>query len=376
VAGGRPRTALMASPSKTERLRQLGRSDVHVTQLGLGGASLGDLFTCVTHADALGAVASSHARGVRYFDTAPWYGLGLSESRMGLGLHGLPRDQIILSSKLGKTLTPVHRPEDGWDRWGWAGGLPNLLTFDYSGSAFRDQHRDSLHRLGLGRMDCAVIHDLEPQTWPDDKGAEERHLAQLLATEDGGLREMVAMKKEGLIGAIGAGVNGSECSAWQIEYTRRLADESAALGSPLDFFLLAGTPTLLDHGAYTNGLLDRCEERGISVVLGGPFNSGILATGAVEGAKYYYQDPSEAIADTVGRMGALCESLNVPLASAAMLYPLGHPSVASVIPGAKTALEAERNAEGFGVDIPVELWRKMKEEGLLPGCVRVPSDEA
>ena len=108
-------------------------------------------------------------------------------------------------------------------------------------------------------------------------------------------------------------------------------------------------------------------------MLGGPFNSGILATGAVEGAKYYYQDPSDAVIETVGRMGALCESFNIPLASAAMQYPLGHPSVASVIPGAKTALEAERNVAGFEVEIPGELWRKMKEEGLLPACARVPS---
>ena len=364
----------MAEPTRAQVRRRVGRSAVEVTQLGLGGASLGDLFATISTADALGAVDSSWDAGVRYYDTAPWYGLGLSESRVGLGLHGRARGDFVLSSKVGKTLTPVHRPEDGYDKMGWAGGLPMTLDFDYSGAAFRSQHHDSLQRLGVGRMDMAVIHDLEPQTWPDDPSACERHLAALLDKDSGGLPELVKMRQEGLVSAIGAGVNGQEGAAWQVEYTRRLADESAALGTPLDFFLLAGTPTLLDHGAYTNGLLDLCEERGISVILGGPFNSGILATGAVPGAKYYYGEATPVVVETVGAMDAICKAHGVTLAATAMQYPLGHPAVVSVIPGAKTAAEVERNVAGFNARLNPELWRQMKEAGLLPAAARVPTE--
>lgn len=150
---------------RSTTFRRLGTSPVLVTQLGLGGASLGDLYQRISHVQALDTVQVAHELGLHFYDTAPWYGLGLSESRMGLALSSLPREDVVLSSKIGRALTPVARPEEGWEGYGWANSLPFTMSFGFTADDIDAQLADSLQRIGVGRIDCVVIHDLEPQTW-------------------------------------------------------------------------------------------------------------------------------------------------------------------------------------------------------------------
>ena len=292
------------SPSRRvahQATRPLGKqSGVRVTILGQGGAPLGDLYKHLSDASALGALAEAHASGIGYFDTSPWYGVGLSEMRCGLALHRLPRSSFVFQTKVGRYLVPDPQAVNGTGV-GWIGGLHMRIAYDYSAAAIQRQLADSLQRHGLGRIDSLVIHDLEPtphRTAGDDGVAAARgHLATLRASGFGALQRLRAA---GVIRAFGAGLNIDEDGedpvvkrGWNREYAQQLlsmheggaADKDAAVAGGadshgIDFLLLANMYSLLSDEANTTGILDACAARGVGVVIGGPFSSGILATGA------------------------------------------------------------------------------------------------
>src|SRR3954447_4455527 len=296
--------------------REIGRTGVAVTQLGFGGASIGELNAIIDEEEAVNAVREAWNAGIRYFDTAPWYGRGLSELRTGAGLRGKPRDEFVLSTKIGRWLRAPERPE-AFDRTPWAGGNTMDVVFDYSYDGLMRAYEQSQLRLGLTRYDVAVIHDLD--TLYHGTGPRlEFHLGQLAAS---GWRAVLELKQAGLIRAVGAGIN-------YLGMIPRFLDLM-----PLDFFLIAMPYTLL-HQEVLDDEFPQAVAQGCSFIIGAPFQSGILATGPRPGAHYNYAPAPQDVLDKVGRIQAVCERHGVPLASAALQFPLGHPQVASVIPGA------------------------------------------
>jgi D-threo-aldose 1-dehydrogenase len=327
--------------------RRLGRTDVHLTQLGFGGAGLGDLFTVVSDHDAMATFEAAWDSGIRYFDTAPWYGLGQSEHRTGRALYRRPRADFVLSTKVGRTLHAVHDAEH-FHRGMWSGGLPFEVHFDYGYDGVMRSFEDSLQRLGLPRIDLLLIHDLD---FAYHK-SEARVGAYLTELHNGGWRALQQLKQAGRIGGIGAGIN-------ELGMIPRLLDLM-----DLDFFLVAIPYTLLEQQVLETEF-PRCAAAGVGFVIGGVFASGILATGAVQGAKANYADATPEVMEKVRRIEAVCERHGVPLPAAALQFPLGHPSVASVIPGALSAEQVRRNVASFRHPIPADLWAELKHEGLL-----------
>jgi D-threo-aldose 1-dehydrogenase len=338
--------------------RTIGRTDVAVTQLGFGGASIGELNAVLDERDAVEAVRTAWDAGIRYFDTAPWYGRGLSELRMGSGLRGRPRDEYVLSTKIGRWLRSPERP-DTFDGSPWVGGNRMEVVFDYSYDGIMRSYEQSQLRLGLNRYDMAVIHDLDHLY--HGSGAKWEWLFGQLASS--GWRAVEQLKSSGLLRAAGAGVN-------HLGLIPRFLDLM-----PLDFFLIAMPYTLL-HQEILDEEFPLAVRHGCSFVIGAPFQSGILATGPTPNAHYNYAPPPPEVSDKVGRIQAVCERHGVPLAAAALQFPLGHPQVASVIPGAAGSAQSRRNVETFSHPIPGELWDELKGEGLLRADAPVPDGAA
>ena len=334
--------------------RTLGRTGVAITQLGLGGASYGELFHRVPELDAYAAIQAAWDGGVRYFDTAPWYGRGLSELRTGAGLRDKPRDAYVLSTKLGRFLKATQDP--GFDRSPWLGGTQFEVVFDYTYDGILRAYEQSQLRLGLARYDLAVIHDLD-HMYHGEGTKYEGYLAQLATS---GWRAIHELRAAGLIRGIGAGIN-------ELGLIPRFLDVM-----DLDFFLIAMPYTLLNQTILETEF-PMCVQRGIGFVIGAPYQSGILATGPRPGANVDYAPASAELSDRVGRIQTVCERHGVPLAAAALQFPLGHPSVASVIPGARSAAQVERNLEVFRHPIPGALWEELRHEGLLRADAPVPS---
>ena len=334
--------------------RPLGRTGVELTQLGFGTAPLGDLFVTLSEAEAEATIASAWAAGIRMFDTAPWYGRGQSEHRTGRFLYRQPRRDFVLSTKVGRVLRAPADPE-AFDGTGWAGGLPFDHRFDYSYDGIMRAYEDSLQRLGMTRIDLLVIHDLD--FW--FHATEQKVTAYLNQLFTSGWQALAELKAAGRIRGIGAGIN-------ELGMMPRFLDMV-----DIDFFLLAMRYTLLEQETLATEL-PRCAERGVGIVIGGVFNSGILATGAVPGAKYNYVDAPPEVMDRVRRIEAVCRRHDVPLAAAALQFPLGHPSVASVIPGALNPGHVERNVAQFRMAIPPDLWAELKAEKLLHADAPTP----
>ena len=326
--------------------RQLGKTSLSVSQLGFGSAPLGNMYRAFPDAVAASTVSAAYEVGVRLFDTAPLYGHGLAEHRLGAALRAQPRDSYVLCSKVGRLLDPC--PPEQVDAGIFHSTLPFEPRYDYSYDGVMRSFEDSLQRLGTHRIDILLIHDVDIWTH-GSKAASEQRIAEVM---QGGYRALRELRDEGVINAIGAGVND-----W--ETCQTLAEQG-----DFDCFLLAGRYTLLEQDAL-NSFLPLCEQRNISIIVGGPYNTGILATGAIEGAYYNYQPASPAILDRVRRIEAICQRFDVNLASAALQFPLGHPAVACIIPGARDPDEVRQNQTIFGVDIPSELWLDLKTEGLL-----------
>lgn len=332
---------------------KLGR-DIVFSELGFGSAPLGNMHRVLSEEDCRATVQSAVDSGVSYFDTAPQYGHGLSEMRVGAVLKELPRDQFILSTKIGRLLKPCAADEVNS---GIFVDVPHVnIEFDYSYDGVMKSIEDSHRRLGLGSIDIVYIHDVDMFTHGSWEASEKR-IGEVM---EGGYRALDELRRAGTIEAIGAGVNN-----W--ETCQRLTE----LGQ-FDCFLLAGRYTLLEQESL-NSFLPICERDGIGIILGGPYNSGILATGPTPGATYNYEPASQAILDRVGAIEAVCKSHNVPLVNAALHFPLCHPSVVSVIPGGQNVDEVLRNRAMMDAEIPVSLWSDLKAEGLLHADAPVPA---
>ncbi len=339
--------------------RRIGTTSLDVSVLGFGGNALGNLYAEIDETEARDAVHAAFESGVSYFDTAPMYGHGLSERRMGDVLRALPRDAFVLSTKVGRLLVPYGRtpPPRPTPRQGgiFAAELPFLPTFDFSYDATMRSFEDLLQRLGMNRIDILFIHDCDE--W--SQGA--RYAETLRSVEKATLPALERLRDEGVIGAFGAGVNQAETCA-------RLMD----MGS-FDCFMLAGRYTLLEQDAL-DGFMSRVVGSGVSVLLAAPFNSGILVSGATPEAHYNYLPPPGDVLDRVRRIEEVCRSHETPLAAAALQFVLAHPAVASVVPGSRSRAEAIQNAEWAVLPISPALWRDLKSEGLLRQDAPVPED--
>src|SRR6056297_2354027 len=342
-------TALLKSTQVATR--ELGGTGLSVSVLGLGGAPLGELFEAVSEQRAQAILRTAWAGNIRFYDTAPWYGHGQSEHRMGTFLRQQRRDQFVLSTKVGRVYRPARDPAHRTPPW--VGGLPFVPCFDYSYDGVMRSWEDSLMRLGLNQVELLVIHDLD--TGYHGSGSTlDTHRKNL---ESGGWRALEKLKSSGAIRGIGAGINDDDMIPWFLD------------NFPLDFLLIAIPYTLLDQSALEYAL-PSCLEKGVSVVIGSPYASGILATGAVEAAVYNYAPADPAIKNKTRRIQAVCESHGVSLQAAALQFPLGHPSVVSVIPGATEAAQIRANLQHLSVRIPHSLWIDLIGEKLL--CEQAP----
>lgn len=334
-------------------VRELGATGLKVPVLGLGGAPLGDLYTKIPEPEAQATIERAYEVGTRLFDTAPLYGHGLSEHRFGHALRSRPRDSYVLSTKVGRWLEP-HDPQT-LDRGNWAGGLNMKWTYDYSYDGTKRAIDQTFQRLGIERIDILLIHDID--IW--SHGSREAYEHHLKIAMDGAYRVLDELRAQKVIRAVGIGVNETEpCVRF-------------ATHCDMDCFLLAGRYTLLEQGGLDD-LLPLAEQKKISFLLGGPFNSGILATGPVPGAKYNYKPAPPEILDRVRRIEAVCQRHDVPLAAAAIQFPLGHDRVASIVPGAVKPAEVGANHKLMTQRIPADLWVELKREGLLAEAAPVP----
>jgi D-threo-aldose 1-dehydrogenase len=333
--------------------RQVGRTGLKVGVLGFGGAPLGDLYERISEEQTLATLETAWRCGIRLFDTAPLYGYGLSEHRFGHVLRSKPRADFVLSTKVGRWLRP-ERPER-IDRGQFAGGLNFQPVYDYSYDGAMRALEQSYQRLGMDHIDIALIHDVDIWT----HGSVEAYDQRFREAINGAYRALDELRQNGIVKAIGAGVN-------EVEPCVRFASEGA-----FDCFLLAGRYTLLEQDGLDD-LFPLAEKQNFSLLLGGPFNSGILATGPTPGAKYNYRPAPQAIVERVQQIASVCNHHEVPLAAAAIQFPLGHPNVASIVPGAVSPSEVERNAGYISLPIPNALWEELKAENLLAADARVP----
>jgi D-threo-aldose 1-dehydrogenase len=315
--------------------------------LGMGGAPLGNLYSRIPEQDALDAVEAAWEAGIRFYDTAPHYGAGLSEHRMGHVLRSKPRDALVLATKVGRLLVPdasVPAMADNFER-----ALPFRRVLDYSADGARRSIEDSLQRLGMDRIDIVFIHDVSEDhlgaRWTEVFGEAMRGAAVALTR----------LREEGTIRAWGLGVNLVEPCLHALEQ------------SDPDLFLLAGQYSLL-RTTGLDALLPRCVERGVKIVVGGPYNSGLLAGGTT----FDYERAPPEMVEKTRRIASVCERFGVPLKAAALQFCTAHPAVAAAIPGARTAAEVRDNAAMAQVAIPPGLWAALRQEGLLPAAAPVP----
>ena len=323
-----------------------------ISRLGFGGAPLGNLFARIDEDVALATVRRGWELGLRFFDTAPHYGHGLSEHRLGHVLRRHDRDDYVLASKVGRILTP--KSDAPREQFSFVDPLPYMQHWDYSYDGALRSIDDSLQRLGVARLDVVFIHDCAPDT----HGAEAAP-AMFRAAMVGAYKALERLRAERVIGAVGLGVNG-----WEVCL-------DAMKHGDFDGFLLAGRYTLADQTALPR-LLPECERRNAKIIIGGPYNSGILATGAKPGAKFNYQPAPPEVMRRVAAIEAVCDRFAVPLRAAALQFPLAHPAVAAVIPGARTPAEVEGNVALITHPIPPEFWAALRAEHLLPDDAPLP----
>lgn len=320
-------------------------------RLGMGCAPIGNLFHDFSEAEAQATLAAAWEAGVRYYDTAPWYGHGLSEHRLGALMRERPRAETLVSTKVGRVYEPAPRRADA--RVQWRGGLNFGLRFDYSAEGVEASLAQSRLRLGQGSIDALIVHDLDRGY---HAGAFERHMGDLTGS---GLARLHRLKAEGEISAVGMGIN-------------RLEDFEAVAGwIEVDFFLVAMPYTLLNQEAL-HGPMARCVERGISIVVGAPFASGLLTNPSAPGLTYDYGPTPDAVRAKALAIEAVCKRHGAPLMAAALQFPLAHAAVVSVIPGAVSPGQARQNAENAGRQIPGELWAALKAEKLIDPEAPVP----
>jgi D-threo-aldose 1-dehydrogenase len=335
----------------------LGRSGLRVTRLGFGAAPIGGLYTAVDDADARATVDRAWELGIRTFDVAPLYGYGAAERRLGSALAGRPRDEFVLSTKVGRlvrrsdAITPTDDVDpqamDGRQDAFYVRSEPVRMVFDFSADGVRRSIEESLARLGLDRIDIALIHD------PDTHWA---------AAIDDAFPALARLRGDGVVRAIGVGMNQSAMLA-------RFAREG-----DFDVFLLAGRYTLLDQDALGE-LLPLCVERDIAVLAGGAMNSGILAD-PTPGGRFDYQPAPPAIVERARRLAAICARHGVPLRAAAVQFPLAHPAIRSLIAGVRRIDHLDEYPELMAHPIPADLWSELRAEGLIDPVAPVPDGAA
>lgn len=336
----------------TKDSRSLLRVDLRLTALGLGCSQMGGLYRATSAREVEDVFACAWAAGVRYFDTAPYYGYTRSEHRLGTQLAECPRSEYVVSTKVGRLMRPDASvaPGDG----DWANPYPFRPHYDYSYSGVMRSFEDSQQRLGLAHIDILYVHDIGRDTHGDQHA---HYWAQL--THGGGFRALDELRNSGIARAVGLGVN-----EWQV-----LMESMQEFD--LDCTMLAGRYTLLEQDSLSP-CMDMCMRRGVSIIAAGPFNSGILAGNT----KFNY---AEAPPDVVTRVRALtqvCQEFDVPVQAAAMQFPLAHPVVVSCVTGTRTATQLEQTLDWLETPIPAELWQTLRHRGLLHADAPVPTASA
>jgi len=334
--------------------RVLGKTGLRLSELGFGAASLGNLYRPVSDSAVAQVLERATEMGMRYFDTAPFYGFGLSERRLGDYLR--KQTDVVVSTKVGRMLLPERSLHGAASRGGFAEPLPFEAVYDYSRDGILRSHEDSLQRLGLAHVDILFVHDIGPMT----HGSKDAHYYDQL-TKGGGLRALEELRDAGDVAAIGIGVN-------ELEVCRRILKEG-----PLDVILLAGRYTLLEQAALED-LFPLCVERGTQLIIGGAFNSGILATGTRSQQTPYFNyapAPPEILA-RVAAMEEVCDRHGVSLISAALQFPLAHPLVTSVIPGLASVRHANSMLEAYQARIPRDFWEELRHRGLISHSAPIP----
>ena len=334
----------------------LGSRGTSLPALGLGGTGLANMYTGVSDDEAGATIDRAFGLGIDYIDTAPAYGAGLSESRIGAALRGRARDSFVLSSKAGYVFEEL--PEDAEVESLWSHAPRVSQSFDFSRGAILSSIEQSLERLGVDRLDMVAIHDpdgaasVDPDAGPYDRS----HFAQAM---DEAYPALAELRDQGVIDCIGVGLNG-----WEM-----LADFARA--RDFDYFLLAGRYTLLEQEPAAE-LFPLCLVKGIKIVVGGAFSSGILAADDPSTARYNYAEPPAEVVDRVRRLAGICSDHGVSLKAAALQFPLAHPVVASIVVGARSAAEIEENAALLDVEVPAALWSDMVDAELLDASVPLP----
>ena len=331
--------------------RTLPRRPVEITLMGLGCAQMGNLYRKTSYEESAGAFKAAWDAGIRYYDTAPFYGFTRSERRLGTMLTDLPRSDYVLSTKVGRVMTPddtVGPEEDGYVE-----PLPFRPVYDYTYDGILRSFEASQQRLGILKPDILYVHDIGSVT----HGDKHQHYWQQL-TEGGGFRALGELRDEGLTKAVGLGVN-----EWEI-----ILDAMQVFD--IDVAMLAGRYTLLEQESLA--LMDDCTKRGVGIVVAGPFNSGLLAGNK----KFNYTEAPADILARVDELQAACSQEGVSLQAAALQFPLAHPAVITVVSGARTAGQIKSNVEWFAEEVPMSFWRLLKERGLVAEGAPIPREGA
>ncbi len=336
--------------------RPVGRTGCQLPELGFGAAAMGNLYAAMSDTQAAATLEAALDAGFRYFDTAPHYGRGLSERRLGDALRG--RGDVIVSTKVGRLMDPDASITDDRERDGFHTALPFRMRYDYTRDGIMRSHEHSLQRLGLAKVDLAFIHDIGRVTHGE---ADARYREQLIA--GGGLKALEQLRDEGAIAGFGLGVNEVEVCLELMEVAR------------FDVILLAGRYTLLEQGAL-DALFPACAKADTAIVVGGPYNSGILATGSDAAARYNYAPAPAAVLDKVRALERVAARHHVSLPAAALAFVLAHPQVASVIPGIADPQQVADTMRLYAEPIPSAFWAELRAEGLVRVDAPVPEDAA
>ena len=331
------------------RTRTFAKVPVAVTEVSFGAAPIGNRFSAMSEDFAQALIGHAWESGVRYFDTAPMYGNGLSEHRLGHFLLQHERNGFVLSTKVGRTLHPAAR--GSFEAWPWVEPPPMRAEFDYSRDAAKRQVHESLHRIMTNRIDIAFLHDVDSFIHGADY--EDRMVESL----EGAVPAMIAMREEGVIRAVGAALN--EASA-----LRRIVEQS-----DIDCLLVAGRYTLLDH-SLAKEFMTTCSERGIAVIAGGVFNTGILAS---DSGRFNYGEPSAEIVVEVDRIKRRCAEFSVSLAAAAIQFAAAHPAVVSVCLGASSVAQQQQNFISAAEVIPADFWTALRADGVIQDWAPTPA---
>ncbi len=342
---------------KSKAFTTRARTALNFSEIGLGTAPLGDLFKKLDDAEAQNTVRAAYAAGARLFDSSPHYGNGLAEARVGAALRDKPRDDLLISTKVGRWMdpfAPVAKTRGDVVSPGFLGGFPHRSQFDYSYDGAMKSVEQSLLRTGFGQLDILLIHDCD--VWTHGTTDVEARFSEAMS---GAYKALERLRSDGTVKAIGVGLNEADMC------------ERFARAGDFDVMLLAGRYSLLEQPALES-FLPLAAEKGIGIILAGVFNSGILATGAIEGAKYNYTDAPPEILARVRAIEEICGKHGVSIRQAALRFASLHPAVVSVLLGAETAAEITANVDDLGTDVPNALWADLKASALLSPSAPTP----